>query len=178
MIGHRLADLDPHLHPQSPAALVRLVVVAFSVVVVQAYVVDPSSLDPIDHLDLPLAVVAGLTVAHPARAATIALVFGLMVDALGQRLFGLHCVAYAALGPVVRFLPVPVGRPSVAVSAWVGGVQALVATAIVIVAQSVDARGLLPLSTVAARLTLTTLWTAALTGPVARLATPTGGRRR
>ncbi len=162
MIG--LAPPADETDPQAAVRVGRLVVAAVSVVTIQAFVLDQSTVGVIRHLDLPLAVAAALVVARPAHSTAVGLVLGLAVDAFGQRLFGLHCLAFAVLGPVARALPAPAGRQRAVAVAGTAGAQALAATVVVIVGQSVAVGGLAP--DPLRRLAETALWTAALAVPL------------
>jgi hypothetical protein len=135
------------------------VAVAFSAVAIQAFVVDQAATPAVRHLELPLAVAATLAVAHPTASATIALVFGLSVDAFGHRLFGIHCVAYAVLGPVAQSVPVPVRRPGPAM-AWTAGAAGAAATVVVVLGQALADGG--PPPGAVARVVATGLWTGLL----------------
>ncbi len=133
---------DPR--PLTPTSIVRAVVAAATAVAIQASVLDPITSPVLRHLDLPLATAAALVLARPAHSVTIGLVFGLMVDASSQRLFGLHGIAYAMLGPLAHNLPTPTWRRPGLLVAWRAGAQGLVATSIVAVGQTIAAGTLVP----------------------------------
>ena len=168
MIGLPAAELDPGPGPLTPARTTRLLVVAVSVVAVQVYGLDAVRLPVLDRLDLPLAVAVGLILARPAQSTAIGLIVGLTVDAFGHRLFGLHCLAYATLGPVLRAWPPGVGRRGR--GAGPAATMALVASSVVVVGQSLADRAGPPPGELVARLIVVPLSVAVLAGPVARLA--------
>lgn len=146
-LASQRSDRGPAAHdprPLTPAELIRLVVAAATAVAVQASVLDSITLPVLRHLDLPLTAAAVLVLARPTQSVTIGLIFGLMVDASSQRLFGLHGLAYAALGPVAHILPVPSWRRRGWVVGWRAGVQGLSVATVVAVGQTVAAGGPVP----------------------------------
>lgn len=160
MIG-QLVDRGHDPNPLTIGGLLRLLVVASTVVTLQVSLLDPSTTPILQHLDLPVVVAASLVLARPTHSTAIALVFGLVVDASGQRLFGLHCVAYASLGPVAHRLPVPAWHRWGALVAWRVGAQALTVATIVAVGRTIAA------GTAPAGLAGQVLQTAAVAGLVA-----------
>ena len=137
-------DLGHDPRPLTATGLARLLVAAVTVVAVQVSIIDPIETPILRQLDLPLALAAALVLANPAQSSTIGLVFGLVVDASGQRLFGLHCVAYTVLGPIARGLPVPAWRRRRALIAWRAGAQGLGAATVVAIGQGVAAGAPVP----------------------------------
>ncbi|MEL6984022.1 MAG: hypothetical protein AAFO29_16480, partial [Actinomycetota bacterium] len=137
--GDRSSAHDPR--PLTAAELIRLVVAAATAVAVQASVLDSVTLPLLRHLDLPLTAAAVLVLARPTQSVTIGLIFGLMVDASSQRLFGIHSLAYASLGPVAHVLPVPAWQRRGWLVCWRAGVQGLTAASIVALGQTVAAGG-------------------------------------
>lgn len=162
--------------PGGIGGMVRLVVVLWSAVVVQAYVVETIGSAALRSLDLPLVAVTMLVLARPGSSATVALVGGLLVDAFGRRLFGIHVVAYAAIGPVLQLVPLGPrrGTPAAAATAGAAGLASAVAVAVVALGQAVTDGGI-PAGTVT-RLLGAVAWTAipagALAGPAARRFAP------
>jgi hypothetical protein len=155
---------------------VRLAVVLWSAVVVQAYVVETIGSAGLRSLDLPLVAVTMLILARPGSSATVALVGGFLVDAFGRRLFGIHVVAYAAIGPVLQMVPLGPrrGTPAAVATASAAGLASAVAVAVVALGQTV-ADGGIPAGT-GIRLLGAVAWTAipaaALAGPAARRFAP------
>lgn len=133
---------DPR--PLTPTSVIRTVVAAATAVAIQASVLDPITTPLVHHVDLPLAAAAALVLARPAHSVTIGLIFGLMVDASSQRLFGLNAIAYATLGPLAHNLPTPAWRRSGLLVVWRAGAQGLVATAIVAMGRTIAAGTLMP----------------------------------
>ncbi len=133
---------DPR--PLTPASILRTVVAAVTAVAIQAAVLDPITAPVLRHLDLPLAAAAALVVARPANSVTTGLIFGLMVDASSQRLFGLHAVAYATLGPVAHNVPTPAWRRPGLLVLWPAGAQGLVAAAVVAIGGTIAAGTVVP----------------------------------
>lgn len=160
--------------PGGPGWQARLVALALSAVVVQAFVVEPSGTAAVRHLDLPLAVATIAILAWPGGSAAVAVVCGLLVDAFGRRLFGVHLVAYAVIGPILQLVPVPSRiRPPLAV-AGAAGLAGAAATAVVVAAQAV-VDGAPPGGSVA-RVLGGAAWTAVLVGSLATR--PTGPLHR
>ncbi len=116
----------------TPLRGLKLVVAAFSLAAVQAQLIDRLSSPIFAHLDLPLAAVIALVLARPSEAAITGFVFGLAVDAFQLQLFGLHALAFCALGPVAGALPVSALRSRTEIVASSAAVQSQVATVIVI----------------------------------------------
>lgn len=158
---------DPR--PLTPSGVVRLVVAATTAVAVQVSVLDPVTAPVLRHLDLPLGLAAALVLARPGHSVAIGLIFGVMVDASSQRLFGLHTIAYATLGPVAVHLPTPAWHRSSLMVLWRAGVQGLAAATVVAVGRIVAAGTLVP-GVVAG-----VLQTGALVGLVAMVASRSSG---
>ena len=171
MIGLPVGEVDPQAGPIGVRGALRVSVIAFSAVAVQVYLVDAVRTPVIDHIDLPLAVVVGLVLARPAQSAAIAMIAGLLVDAFGHRLFGLHCLAYATLGPALAVLPSGTGRRGRV--AGPAALLAFVATAVVVAIQVVADRAVPPIGEVGARLVLAPLWVSVLAPTVVGLGTRT-----
>lgn len=176
------APSGPGSQRSTPLALPRLLVLAASAVAVQTFVVDEAGWRWLDGLDLPLALAALLVASRPRQSTLIGLVFGLSVDAVGHRLFGLHCLAYAVLGPVGRRLPVgpaparplrrwrpglggewPRGREVL----WLVAAQAAAARSVVVIGQTVAAGA--PPHRWFVQLIETVVWTVVLVALVAPL---------
>ena len=153
-------------------------VAAATVVAIQASLVDTITAPVLRHVDLPLCLAAVLVLAQPTRSVIIGLIFGLMVDASAQRLFGLHTVAYATLGPLADNLPVPAWRRPSLVVAWQAGVGAL-AVGIVVATGRAIASGLVTVELVGAIAQLSVV-TGLVAIPLSRavgLGAPFGRRR-
>lgn len=114
----------------TPLGWIRLAVTAFSVAAVQALLIDqgPAALR---HLDIPLAVAVALVLTRPNDAVATGFIFGIAVDLFQLRLFGLHGLAFCALGPVAANLPVSALRSRVEVVALLATAQTVAATTIV-----------------------------------------------
>lgn len=160
--------------PDGVGGTVRLVVTMWSAVVIQAYLVEPAGSALVRSLDVPLAITTVLVLARPGRSAGLALVCGLLVDAFGRRLFGIHVLAYAVIGPVLQLVPIgPHHRsaPSVGVAA---GLAAAMASGIVVSGLAVVDGGI-PAGSVA-RIVGAAVWTAllagVLSGPASRRLAP------
>jgi len=167
---------DPR--PLTAASTIRMVVAAATAVAIQVSVLDPITTPIARHLDLPLAVAAALVLARPANSVTIGLIFGLMVDASSQRLFGLNGIAYATLGPLAHNIPTPAWRRPGLLVLWRAGAQGLAAATVVAVGQTVAA-GTLVSGTIGAVLQ-TGLLAGLVAVPVSRAvgaAAPFGERR-
>lgn len=167
---------DPR--PLTATELTRLMVAAATAVAVQVSVLDSITLPVLRHLDLPLTLAAVLVLARPTQSVVIGLIFGLMVDASSQRLFGLHGLAYTALGPVAHVLPVPSWRHRRWLIGWRAGVQGLAVAVIVALGQTIAAGG--PVPGVGRALGQTALLVGLLAVPTSRvigLGAPLGNRR-
>lgn len=120
----------------------RLVPVALTVAFLQAAVVDQLRWPVVTNIDLPLTLALLVITVRPDRAPEIGFVVGLMVDLLHTRLFGLHALAFAAMGsagglavfagPRVESVRTAVavaaqallGSTIVVIGAWLGGATA------------------------------------------------------
>ncbi len=111
----------------------RLPVIAFSVAAMQNLLIDESSVALLRHLDLPLVVVVAASLNRPQTALVTGFVFGLAVDAFHTRLFGIHALAYCVAGPVGWSLPLGGLRSRAEITTTLASVQALVATAVLVV---------------------------------------------
>lgn len=126
--------------------MVSIVVATASAAAAQVLIVDRIDIAPLRHLDLPLAFVVASSMARPANSAMIALVAGLIVDAFGWRLFGVHCLTYAAIGPTLAVVPaaLPVGSRVAIGPMWGAGVAGAVSTAALVGVVAVFDGGLPP----------------------------------
>ncbi len=107
-------------------------VAAFSLAAIQAQLIDQATLSVFRHLDLPLAVTIALVLARPGDAAATGFIFGLAVDAFQLQLFGLHAIAFCALGPVAATLPVSALRSRTEIVASSAVIQSQVAMIIIV----------------------------------------------
>ncbi len=113
------------------AAGTRLAVIAFSVAAVQATLIDRADGGPFRHLDLPLAAAIAVVATRPADKAFTGFVFGLAVDLFQLKLFGLHGLAYCAIGPVAVHLPVSALRRRWEAVALLAAAQTLAVSVVV-----------------------------------------------
>lgn len=116
----------------SPVHGLKLAAAAVSVAAIQAQLIDQAGSPIVRHLDLPLAAVIALVLTRPSEAALTGFIFGLAVDSFQLQLFGLHAVAFCALGPVAAALPVSALRSRTEIVASSAVVQSQIATIIVV----------------------------------------------
>ena len=145
----------------------RIVVTAFTTAAVQALLIDQSQTTVVRHLDLPLALTIALVISRPGSAVVTGFVFGIAVDVFQTRLFGLHGLAFALLGPVATVLPLSPLRSRAEIVASLTVAQAVVATGVVAAGGWVSGNGLAP--GLFGHLVQVVLWSLAIVLPLTAL---------